>query len=145
MSIKNTLFWRSQFNQIIQYLFVDFDLCGIDKLEFIGEFEINSVVGATIGRPPKNGVKSMSAGRRGRRSLQFVEREIPYRETIFNRFICRGRRPRRSAKEEFKSMKRAADDRPYKLFVIAKLPYKSKFESHHREINFKLNFTTHDI
>ena len=57
--------------------------CNIDKLVFIGEFEINSVVGATIGRPPKNGLKSM---------------------------------------------KRAADDRPYKIFVIAKLTDKSKFE-----------------
>ena len=28
-------------------------------MQFIGEFEINSVVGATIGRPPKNGLKSM--------------------------------------------------------------------------------------
>ena len=61
---------------------------------------MNSVVGATIGRPPKNGLKSM---------------------------------------------KRAADDRPYKVFVIAKHPYKSKFEFSHREINIKFDLTTHDI
>ena len=87
----------------------------------------------------------MSAGRRGRRPLQFVEGEIPYRETIFNRFICRDRRPRRSAKEEFESMKRAADDRPYKVFVIAKHPNKSKFEFPHREISTEFNLTTNDI
>ena len=60
-----------------------FDSALFAKLQFSGEFEINSVVGATIGRPPKNGLKSM---------------------------------------------KRAADDRPYKVFVIAKLTDKSKFE-----------------
>ena len=105
---------------------------------------MNSVVGATIGRPPKNGLKSMSAGRRGRRPLQFVEREIPYRETIFNRFICRGRRPRRSAKDEFKSMKRAADDRPYRVSLSQNFSTNQNLKLHHREINFKLNLTTHD-
>jgi len=32
------------------------------KLRFICEIKINSVVGATIGRPPKNGLKSTQAG-----------------------------------------------------------------------------------
>ena len=41
-------------------------------------------------------------------------------------------------------MKRAADDRPYKVFVIAKHPDKSKFESHHLGISIKFNSTTHD-
>ena len=39
------------------------------------------------------------------RPLQVVVCAFPYRRTIFNRFICRGRRPRRPVNERFRLMK----------------------------------------
>ena len=71
----------------------------IVKLRFIGEFEMNSVVGATIGRPPKNGLKSM---------------------------------------------KRAADDRPYRVSPSQNFSTNQNLKLHHREINMKFDLTTHD-
>ena len=75
---------------------IDFVNKKVDKLQFIGEFKINSVVGATgvaVGSwspAVTNRIKSMYPGRRGAVPYGFKRLPIRYRRRILSGFVVVG-------------------------------------------------------